>query len=78
MDAIQRLLDERHETLMKRLDEIREVTDRTEAYVRAQNNRLGSAETKIAVLEERNPGRSGGIWGAVGGALAGFVASWMK
>lgn len=39
--------------------------------VKAQNGRVFDHESRLAVLEDRSPGRSGGLWGgAIGGTLA--------
>lgn len=85
-DLQQQLNDERHEAVMRRLAEIH--TD-----VRLQNSRVGKSEIAIAALqqqmpanlqgrlstiEERNPGKQGGLWGALGGLVAGFVSGWMR
>lgn len=70
-DDFRRLLDERHEAVMGRLVDIHEA-------VRTQNGRVAELEAEVAVLKDRSPSRTGGIWGAIGGVIAGFAASWIK
>lgn len=43
--------------------------------VRQQNGRVGTIETKVAVLEDRSPGRVASIWGAIAGAFASGLAA---
>ena len=85
-DYQRQLNDERHEAVMRRLAEIH-------IDVKQQNARVSKSEVSIAelqqrvpdnlrdrlsTLEERNPGKQGGMWGALGGLVAGFAAGWMK
>jgi hypothetical protein len=70
-DDYRQLQDERHKAVMDRLVDIH-------IAVTKQNGRVGELEAKVAVLEDRSPSRQGGIWGAVGGVVAGFAASWLK
>lgn len=65
------LAKERHERVMEVLEEIK-------AEAQATNGRTRVLETKVAVLEERNPGKQGAGWGAVSGAIGGFLAGLMK
>ncbi len=65
------LAEDRHERIMHKLDEIVRQTTET-------NGRTRLLETKVAVLEERNPGKQGGAWGAVAGVLGGFLAGLVK
>ena len=67
-----------HETILTHIEYIRASQERTEQHLRLLNGRTGQNETRIAVLEERNPGKQGGIWGAIGGMLAGFAAGLIK
>jgi hypothetical protein len=62
---------EQHRQVMAELAAIREQTQET-------NGRTRVLETKVAVLEERNPGKQGGAWGAVAGAIGGFMAGLVK
>ena len=61
----------RHEQVMKALEGI-------DARLDALNGRTRKAEVDIAVLQERSPGKQGGIAGAVGGAVAGFLAGLVR
>jgi hypothetical protein len=65
------LAKERHERVMELLEEIR-----TEA--KATNGRVNGHETRISVLEDRSPSKHGAGWGAVGGAVSGFLAGLLK
>jgi hypothetical protein len=65
------LAQERHDRVMDKLEEIATEAKRT-------NGRLTAAETKLAVLEERSPGKQGGAWGAVSGLLGGILAGLVK
>ncbi len=62
---------ERHEHVMKKLDELMVKADRT-------NGHIHDHATRLAVLEERNPGKQGGAWGAIAGAVGGFLAGFIK
>jgi hypothetical protein len=66
-----RLLDERHKAVIDRLIDIH-------VDVRKQNGRVTELEAEVAVLKDRSPGRTGGIWGAAGGLIAGFATGWFK
>lgn len=70
-DAFKQLFDERHDTVMRRLDEIY-------AEARDTNGKVNDHAERIARLEERNPGKQGGIWGSIGGAVAGFLTGLLK
>lgn len=50
------------EPLRARLDELVELQ-------RVANGRTGKLETRVAILEDRSPGRSGGLWGSIVAAL---------
>ena len=80
------LADERHNAVMRRLEEIH-------IDVRAQNSRVGKSEVAIAeltervpddlrdrlsTLEERSPGVKVGIFGTIGGVVGGFLAGFVK
>lgn len=60
------------------LQYIRAGIDELRQLQRAQNGRLGKAETRIAVLEDRSPGRSASIWGSVAGGVAGGLVAGVK
>ena len=62
---------EMHRQVMVELSEIKE-------EARSTNGRVRIAEQKIAVLEERNPGKQGGAWGAVAGAVGGLLSGFLK
>jgi hypothetical protein len=66
-----------HEVLIH-LEYIREALDAANEHLARLNGRTGGLETRVAVLEERSPGKQGGIAGAAGGALAGFLAGLLK
>lgn len=85
-DDYRLLADERHNAVMRRLEEIH-------IDVRMQNSRVGKSEVAIAelaervpdnlrdrlsTLEERAPGVKGGIFGTVGGIVGGFLAGLVK
>jgi hypothetical protein len=62
---------EMHRQVMQELTEIKD-------EARSTNGRVRIAEQKIAVLEERSPGKQGGAWGALSGLLGGFLAGFVK
>lgn len=67
-DLLKELLDERHEKVIELLTEVRD-------RVKVQNGRVGTLEQKVAVLEDRSPGRVGML---AGGATAGAIAVAVK
>lgn len=68
-------LDERHEFLSRRLDQIQSTGDTTVGLLRQLNGRISVAETDIAILKERNPSaKPGGILGSIGGFLGGLLS----
>ena len=71
LDSVLTKLFERMDTQDAMLQEIRE-------GVKTTNGRVNVLETKVAVLEERSPGRQGGIAGTVSGVIAGFLAGFVK
>lgn len=63
------------EELIAHLDplraDVREVVD----LLREQNSRISKSETKIAILEDRQPpARTAAVWGSGAGAFVGIVA----
>lgn len=65
------LAHEQHRQIMDELKEIKAQTMET-------NGRTRVLETKVAILEERNPGKQGGAWGAVSGLVGGFLSGFIK
>ena len=62
-DLFWQLLDERHNQLVALLTELRD-------KVAVQNGRVATLERKVAILEDRSPGRVGML---AGGTVAGVV-----
>jgi hypothetical protein len=62
------------EELLTHLDYIKSQLSEINAYLAQQNGRLRTSEIQVAVLQERNPGRSAATWGASAGAIAAAVA----
>lgn len=69
--------DKSVEGILVHLGYIRQSCTETAEQLKILNTRTGDLEKKVAVLEERNPSRTGGMWGSLGGAVAGFIASFM-
>lgn len=46
--------------------------------VRQQNGRVGTVETKVAILEDRSPGRAASVWGGVAGLVGSALASFFS
>lgn len=74
-ETFRQLLDERHDVVMQRLNEIH-------AQTKLTNGAVSDHRERIARLEERNPKREGGmagsIAGSIGGVIAGFVTGLLK
>lgn len=67
-DFYRSLLDERHEQMLRLLTEVRD-------KITAQNGRVGTLETKVAVLEDRSPGRTAALSaGLISGVITGVAA----
>jgi hypothetical protein len=62
-DLFWQLLDERHNQVVALLTELRD-------KVAVQNGRVATLERKVAILEDRSPGRVGML---AGGTVAGVV-----
>lgn len=62
-DLFWQLLDERHNQVVALLTELRD-------KVSVQNGRVSTLERKVAILEDRSPGRVGML---AGGTVAGVV-----
>lgn len=62
-DLFWQLLDERHNQVVSLLTELRD-------KVAQQNGRVATLERKVAILEDRSPGRVGML---AGGTVAGVV-----
>jgi len=45
---------------------------------REANGRLAKTEVKLAVLEDRSPGRVGLIWGSVGAAIIAVLSEYFR
>lgn len=71
------------EQIVIHLEYLRDGVDGINARLDAQNGRIRTAETDIAVLKDRQSEarKTGGTWGAggglLGGLLAGFLSQWM-
>lgn len=78
MEYNHELASERHQQLLSALAAIHTKIEGTNNRLDELNGRTRKAETAIAVLEERSPGKQGGVWGAVGGAIAGFLTGLIK
>lgn len=59
------------EELQALLTPLKEGVDKCVEMLETQNSRIHKAETKIAILEDRQPSRQAATWGAGAG---GFVA----
>lgn len=46
--------------------------------IRHQNGRVGTIETKVAVLEDRSPNRAASVWGGVAGLVGSALASFFQ
>jgi hypothetical protein len=60
------------------LQYIKQSVDGINERLDAQNGRLRTAEGEILVLKDRSDDakRQGGIWGAIGGIIAGLASAW--
>lgn len=66
--------EESIDEVLVHLQYIRASQERTEAHLRTLNGRTAIVETKIAVLEDRNPGASGKQAGLISAIVAGAIA----
>jgi hypothetical protein len=72
-EEYKQLLDERHKAVMSRLAEMHEEMVQTSSYIRAQNGKVAGLDTRVSVLEERNPGKSSAVVSAiVSGLISGL------
>lgn len=67
-----------HEGIRVQLEYISKGVDELRQLQQTANGRIGKAETRIAVLEDRSPGRAATVWGSVSGGIAGGVVMAIK
>ena len=61
------------EELTALLAPLKEGVDKCVEMLEEQNSRIHKAETRLAVLEDRQPNRQAGMWGASAGAFVGVL-----
>ena len=72
------------EQIFVHLEYLKDGVDGINSRLDAQNGRIRTTETEIAVLKDRSEGqrKTSGAWGAgggfVGGLLAAFVQGWLS
>lgn len=72
------LAAERHQAVLAAIGDLKGDIAGTHERLDDLNGRTRAVETKVAVLEERSPSKQGGLWGSIGGLLAGFGAGFLR